>query len=51
MAKGALNLHGHSHGRLKPMPRQTDVGVDVQDFRPIAVQQMRGFGRLDAAGC
>jgi calcineurin-like phosphoesterase family protein len=42
MAKGALNLHGHSHGRLKPLPRQTDVGVDAWDFRPIAVQRMRG---------
>jgi calcineurin-like phosphoesterase family protein len=42
MAKGALNLHGHSHGRLKPLPRQTDVGVDAWDFRPIAVQQVRG---------
>ena len=40
MAKGALNLHGHSHGRLKPLPRQTDVGVDGWDFRPIAVEQM-----------
>ncbi len=42
MAKGTLNLHGHSHGRLKPLPRQTDVGVDTWDFRPIAVRQMRG---------
>ena len=42
MAKGVLNLHGHSHGRLKPLPRQTDVGVDAWDFRPIAVGQMRG---------
>jgi calcineurin-like phosphoesterase family protein len=42
MAKGALNLHGHSHGRLKPLPRQTDVGVDAWDFRPVAVGQMRG---------
>ena len=39
--KGALNLHGHSHGRLKPMPRQFDVGVDVHDFAPV---------RLDALG-
>ncbi len=43
MAAGALNLHGHSHGRLKPLPRQTDVGVDVWDFRPIPVQRMRGI--------
>ena len=26
--RGAINLHGHSHGRLKPLPRQVDVGVD-----------------------
>jgi calcineurin-like phosphoesterase family protein len=42
MSKGALDLHGHSHGRLKPLPRQTDVGVDCWDFRPVAVQRMRG---------
>lgn len=35
--KGAVNLHGHSHGRIKPMARQVDVGVDVWDFRPVAV--------------
>ena len=45
MARGALNLHGHSHGRLKPLPRQTDVGVDSWDFRPINVHQLRGAGR------
>jgi calcineurin-like phosphoesterase family protein len=42
MAKGTLNLHGHSHGRLKPLPRQTDVGVDCWDFQPIAVDRLRG---------
>jgi calcineurin-like phosphoesterase family protein len=42
MAKGVLNLHGHSHGRLKPLPRQTDVGVDAWDFRPIALHHVRG---------
>lgn len=46
MAKGVLNLHGHSHGRLKPLPRQTDVGVDAWDFRPIPVRQMRGYSPL-----
>jgi calcineurin-like phosphoesterase family protein len=34
-ARGAVNLHGHSHGRGKPLPRQVDVGVDAWDFRPI----------------
>jgi calcineurin-like phosphoesterase family protein len=40
MAKGALNLHGHSHGRLKPLRHQTDVGVDAWDFRPIQVAEI-----------
>jgi calcineurin-like phosphoesterase family protein len=40
MAKGALNLHGHSHGRLKPQPRQIDVGVDVWDFTPVTLDRL-----------
>lgn len=35
--RGALNLHGHSHGRLKPMPRQFDVGTDVHGFAPVTL--------------
>ena len=38
MARGAINLHGHSHGRLNRIPRQLDVGVDVWDFRPISLE-------------
>ena len=37
MGKGAWNLHGHSHGRLKPLTRQVDVGVDAWGFAPIGV--------------
>jgi calcineurin-like phosphoesterase family protein len=40
MDKGSVDLHGHSHGRLKPQPRQYDVGVDVWDFRPVALAQI-----------
>ncbi len=40
MAKGSVNLHGHCHGRLKPQPRQIDVGVDVWDFRPVTVAEV-----------
>ncbi|GLQ54856.1 metallophosphoesterase family protein [Devosia nitrariae] len=39
MGNGSINLHGHSHGRLKPMPRQFDVGVDAQGLRPVALEQ------------
>ena len=38
MGKKSINLHGHSHNRLKPMPRQFDVGVDAQDYRPVSLQ-------------
>jgi calcineurin-like phosphoesterase family protein len=40
--KGAWNLHGHSHGQLKKMTRQADVGVDVWDFRPVTMAQISG---------
>jgi calcineurin-like phosphoesterase family protein len=40
MGKGAIDLHGHSHGRLGPVPRQYDVGVDAQDFRPVTLSQV-----------
>jgi calcineurin-like phosphoesterase family protein len=40
MARGAINLHGHSHGRLPAMPRQFDVGVDVRDFRPATLADL-----------
>jgi calcineurin-like phosphoesterase family protein len=45
MAKGTINLHGHSHGQLKPLTRQFDVGVDVRDFQPITLAAlMEGMG-------
>lgn len=39
--RGAINLHGHSHGRLKPLSRQHDVGVDAWNFRPVALDEIR----------
>jgi calcineurin-like phosphoesterase family protein len=38
--RGAVNLHGHSHGRLKPLRRQFDVGVDAHDFHPILLHEL-----------
>lgn len=55
MGRGVIDLHGHSHGRLKPMPRQHDVGVDAWDYRPVtlatilAVRRGRGITRERAA--
>ncbi|KQT48773.1 hypothetical protein ASG43_07920 [Aureimonas sp. Leaf454] len=40
MGKGSVNLHGHSHGRLKPLPRQYDVGVDAFPFRPVSLSEI-----------
>jgi len=36
----SINLHGHSHGKLKPLPRQYDVGVDARYFRPVTLAAM-----------
>lgn len=38
--RGAINLHGHSHGRMKPMPRQFDVGVDPCGFCPVTLSEL-----------
>lgn len=39
-ARRAINLHGHSHGRLRPVPRQFDVGVDARGYRPVTLSQL-----------
>ena len=41
MGRGSLNLHGHSHGALRTQPKQYDVGVDVWDFTPVTLEQVR----------
>ncbi len=40
MAKGAIDLHGHSHGTMKPLLRQVDVGVDAWNFRPASLDEV-----------
>ena len=49
MGQGVVNLHGHSHGKLKPAPRQYDVGVDVWDFRPVTLATILGTRRRSAS--
>lgn len=40
--KGSINLHGHSHGKGKSLPRQFDVGVDVRGFAPVTLAMLLG---------
>jgi calcineurin-like phosphoesterase family protein len=49
MGRGALDLHGHSHGQLKPIPKQYDVGVDAQNFVPVDLPAILVSRRLKAA--
>lgn len=46
--RGSINPHGHSHGRLMPIPRQFDVGVDVWDYRPVTLETIRATRRRSA---
>jgi calcineurin-like phosphoesterase family protein len=50
MGKGWWNMHGHSHGRLKPLPRQADLGVDAWDFRPVTLVEVLAARRRGKAG-
>ncbi|MCI4665936.1 MAG: metallophosphoesterase family protein [Neomegalonema sp.] len=39
--KGAIHLHGHTHGRVPPNRKRCDVGSDVWDFTPITLDEIR----------
>ena len=50
MGRGWIDLHGHSHGKLKPQTRQYDVGVDAFDYRPVTLETiLAGRRRLRTA--
>jgi calcineurin-like phosphoesterase family protein len=49
-SRGWMNLHGHSHGRLRPLPRQVDVGVDVWQFQPVTLPEILAARRLRPPG-
>lgn len=36
MYKGAIHLHGHSHGTSNMRVGRVDVGVDCQNYRPVS---------------
>jgi calcineurin-like phosphoesterase family protein len=37
---GSWNVHGHSHGKLQPIGKQWDVGVDNNDFYPVSFDKL-----------
>lgn len=49
MGQGSIDLHGHSHNKLKPATRQYDVGVDGWDHRPVTLAQVLASRRRRAA--
>ena len=48
--RGSWNLHGHSHGKLAPLPRQRDVGVDAAGYAPLRLEAALTPARRKAAG-
>lgn len=38
--RGALHLHGHTHGRVPPNARRADVGADVWAYRPVTLDEI-----------
>lgn len=34
-------LYGHSHGRLEPIGKQHDIGVDNNNFYPVSFEQVK----------
>lgn len=49
MGRGWIDLHGHSHGRLKPQTRQYDVGVDAWSYRPVTLETILSAKRRRAS--
>lgn len=42
--QGAWQLHGHTHGTYLPSEgKQWDVGVDVNDYRPVSFMQVKAI--------
>lgn len=41
--KGALQLYGHSHGRLPGNTQSADIGVDVMGFTPLRLAQIKDY--------
>jgi len=45
--RGWINLHGHTHGTYISQYMQHDVGVDVNNYKPISVEEAVERARQD----
>jgi calcineurin-like phosphoesterase family protein len=36
-------LYGHSHGKLEPIGKQWDIGVDNNNFTPVSFEQLKAI--------
>lgn len=39
--RGSLHLYGHVHGKMEPTRQSCDAGVDVWDYRPVSLPEIR----------
>lgn len=39
-------LYGHSHGKLSPIGKQLDIGVDSNNFTPLSFEKVEAFMSL-----
>ena len=38
---GSWHLYGHSHGNLPPLKNSLDVGVDIRNYHPLSLHDVR----------
>jgi calcineurin-like phosphoesterase family protein len=41
--RGSYHLYGHSHGKLPPLGRSMDMGVNVNNYRPVSLEEVVEF--------
>lgn len=44
---GSIHVYGHVHGALPDHDRSTDVGVDCWDFKPVSLEQILEYFKVE----
>lgn len=50
IGRGAINVHGHLHGRTLADPRYVCASVEQTDYRPVALERITNTGYSSIAG-